>query len=547
MTALLQQFGLQLESCSKDWADQAAWRVLDASFGDGTCWREYLAAWRADRRRPRLLHYAALITPAQEMVADAPPDFQRHEFDDGQALLTLFGGELNTALRELRMVADTVLLPPLAGPDVSVWTAKLLARNCRRGTRIFAQTLDAPAVKTLAAQGFALQQQALGASWAGHYNPGWDPKERQLPELLDPHTARRCIVIGAGLAGASTAYALSRRGWAVQVLDTASAPAMGASGLPLGLMAHHTSADDNPRSRLTRAGVHMTTAHTARLLSIGQDWAGSGVLTQKAGAAPSYCADGVWIKPKALVAAWLAQPGIAFQSSSPVAGLAWRGPPDSGGRSSDPGGEWRVLAADGRELASAPLVVLAAATGCTDILRGCLPIGPNSMPPPLPNLTGVPGQVSWAAQLPGDGVWTPSFCVNGNGYVAANVPIDGVPAWLAGATFEDESAPLEVASAQRENFGRLQILLPGAAAALKHRFDAGAVQHWRGTRCTTPDRLPRVGPVGAGAPGVWLNTGFGSRGLTWSVLCAEWLAARLHGEPWPVAASLAHPLNYRGR
>lgn len=519
--------------------------MLDASFGDGHGWREVLSAWRGDPRRPRLLHYAARVTPAPGAPADVSPDFQRQEFDDGRALLTLFNGDLNSALRELRMDADTVLLPPLTGLDFNVWTAKLLARCCHRGTRLIAQALDAACVQTLASQGFELRQQAVGEAWSGHYNPRWQPRPRRQWQGLDWHGSRRCIVVGAGLAGASTAYALSRRGWAVQVLDAASAPAMGASSLPLGLMASNTSADNNPRSRLTRAGVQMTTLHAARLLAHGLDWAGTGVLTLKPDSAPSYCSEGAWIKPQALVGAWLAQPGIVFTGNTQVAGLAWRAPPENGEGGGESSCEWSVLAADDSALASAPLVVLAAGLGSSDILRRSQPMPPNALAPPLPHLAGVPGQVSWGSQLPGDAAWTPDFYVNGNGYLATHVPIDCQLAWLAGATFEDALAPLDAATAQRENFARLQKLLPGAAAALAARFEGGAVQVWRGMRCTTPDRLPLVGPAAVGAPGVWLNTGFGSRGLTWSVLCAELLAARLHGEPWPVAASLARKLDYR--
>ena len=37
----------------------------------------------------------------------------------------------------------------------------------------------------------------------------------------------------------------------------------------------------------------------------------------------------------------------------------------------------------------------------------------------------------------------------------------------------------------------------------------------------------------------------GSRGLSFAMLCAELLAARLGAEPWPVEASLARALHAR--
>ena len=43
-------------------------------------------------------------------------------------------------------------------------------------------------------------------------------------------------------------------------------------------------------------------------------------------------------------------------------------------------------------------------------------------------------------------------------------------------------------------------------------------------------------------PGLWLSTAMGARGLTLSLLCAELLAARLHGEPLPLDVRLARAL-----
>ncbi|HRM94366.1 MAG TPA: FAD-dependent oxidoreductase, partial [Alicycliphilus sp.] len=62
---------------------------------------------------------------------------------------------------------------------------------------------------------------------------------------------------------------------------------------------------------------------------------------------------------------------------------------------------------------------------------------------------------------------------------------------------------------------------------------------WSGVRCTAQDRMPIVGPV---APGLWVSTAMGARGLTRAVLCAELLAARLMGEPLPVETKLARAM-----
>jgi tRNA 5-methylaminomethyl-2-thiouridine biosynthesis bifunctional protein len=82
-------------------------------------------------------------------------------------------------------------------------------------------------------------------------------------------------------------------------------------------------------------------------------------------------------------------------------------------------------------------------------------------------------------------------------------------------------------------------LLPAVAVQLDRQYAEGAVQAWAGVRCTTPDRLPRVGGVAPDlAPGLHLLTGLGARGLTLSVLCGQWLAATLCQEPWPLEPEL---------
>ncbi len=546
------------------WAGRAEpfdWQVLDASGGDLHHWRDLLDAWRADAKRPRRLNYIAFIQP--ELSAPVVSvRFEQQTFEEAlgatksRAVLTQVSGERHAALRELRMAADVLVLPSFHDSECTPWTAKLLARCCRRGTRLLADSLTEPARHALAAQGFELEPMAKpagqGTDWSGRYNPRWNPKTPSTPQL-EPGQPRRCTVIGAGLAGASTAYALAARGWAVQVLDAALQPAMGASSLPGGLMVAHPSADDNPRSRLLRAGLQLASAEAGRWLVRGQEWDDTGVLTLKPGQAPNFQSGGAWVKPAALVKAWLAQPGITFTGGQYVAGLAWRDAAAAGGTA---GGEWQILNAEGAEIAKAPMVILAAAAGCSAILsntkirtkRPKKPIqlnGAGYETLPLPRLTTVAGQVSWGLQQPADEAWTPSFSVNGNGYLATGLPMPGGAAWLTGSTFEDGARTWGIEAAHAHNLVQLGHLLPGAAAALRGRFEAQAVMAWRHERCTTSDRLPLVGPAHEGVPGLWLNTGFGARGLTWSVLCAGLLAARLCGTPWPVEASLAGKLDNR--
>ena len=116
--------------------------------------------------------------------------------------------------------------------------------------------------------------------------PDGTPPNRRTP-LAQPlaaspmPTPRHAVVVGGGLSGAAVAYSLATRGWRVEVLDAASAPAAGASGLPLGLVAPHVSPDDALLSRLTRAGVRATLQRAAALLVAGATWGQSGSLERR--------------------------------------------------------------------------------------------------------------------------------------------------------------------------------------------------------------------------------------------------------------------------
>ena len=101
------------------------------------------------------------------------------------------------------------------------------------------------------------------------------------PADLPAASERRVTIVGAGIAGAGTARALAERGWHVQVLDAGATPAAGASGLPVGVLAPHTSYDDSGVSRLSRAGLRCM-LHTLHNLLTEDDHAWLRSLTTEA-------------------------------------------------------------------------------------------------------------------------------------------------------------------------------------------------------------------------------------------------------------------------
>ena len=595
------------------WVGAPCWAVLETGFGLGLNFLATWHAWRHEPRRPARLFYSAVeafvCEPADLIRSAAPfpelaplaaelaaqwrgllPGVHRLNFESERLRLTLAVGEVQPMLAELSGQHDTIYLDgfsPERNPDMwSAPTLQAVARLARPGARAATWCVAAAVRDGLHACGFEVQRvpglppkrHALRARFAPRWAPRTSPTAAVQPG--------RCVVVGAGLAGASAAFSLAQRGWQVTVLDRAAAPAAGASGLPAGVVAPHVSPDDRPLSRLSRAGVQATLARAALLLRPGIDYAVCGVLerpepgkrrlpqawqaadhgeatraqsldashplTQErarmAGlpvdeAHPAlWHAQAGWVRSAALVRAMLQAPGIHWRGGVIVA------------RIERSGAHWRLLDGAGTCLAQADLLVLAAGFDTLALLGTPLPLNP------------LRGQVAFGP-MPGGvaNAALPPFAVNGHGSLVAHLPSAHGAQWVTGSTFERANPhPALTATDHAANQARLAELLPAAAHALQAQWADGRAQAWAGVRATLPDRLPAVGawpgPAANKNTGLALAqstqdaidliaplplqlcTGLGARGLTLAVLSGELLAATLHGEPLPLARSLARHL-----
>lgn len=524
------------------------------------------------------------------------PGFHRLTLDGGRVLLTLCVGDLTSNLRQQQFVADSVYLDPghpdqTGGSPWVIWTVKALARCCRRGTGLATTTDASDGLRADLTQcGFEISAHQTEPTTEprpgpliGQFNPRWTIKTTRDASPGRAVEVGSCAVIGAGLAGASVAAALARRGWQVLVLDQGEAPAAGASGLPVGLVVPHVSVDDCPLSRLSRSGVRLMLQQARSLLQQGQDWDATGTLEHRVDGTPGlpstwpmpgrdwshvttpdtasqqrastksnqawqhgiteaettiWHAQAAWLKPGQLVRAWLSQPGVTFQGSARVAALR---------QSAD---EWELLDPLGQVLARANRVIFANAGGALPLieaLQSALPaLGAGVKQ--LPVMHGVRGQLSWAMHRDTAHAAFPPFPVNGAGSVIPAVPVEDNAqkgfAWYIGSSYQPDSKPPSLDEKNHAaNLGRLHKLIPSLGQALENQFVAGPINAWKNTRCVTADRLPAVGPLyQADNPSLWICAGMGSRGMSFSMLCAELLAARWGAEPLPVEAGLAQSL-----
>lgn len=558
---------------------------------------------------------AAHPTPQMQALADAlrqaargcVPGVHRLVFEGGRVRLTLHIGPPLSMLREMDVAADELRLnPPVPAPPSSAhplaqdptstdlnrtdpnwadasWAdpnlPKALARLCRPGTHLHASACPPQAAKDWQSCGFVLQHSQQppppptlpepptptaqpGAVFVARFAPTW-VRRSALRQAAGGNGPRTVLVIGAGLSGAAVACSLAQRGWAVSVLDAGAAVGAGASGLPVGLTAPHTSPDDHPLSRITRAGVRATLGRCQQLGLGPQDWGLTGVLThnpdgtalrlpahadtpggadwgQHAQAQEHLLPAGLpadahalwhplaaWIRPAALAAAQLQTAGVQVLWGQAVATLA-----------QTPQG-WAALDAAGHTLGQAAHVVVASGWDSLALL-------PRAAALPLHALRG---QISMGPlhALPASAqAALPPTPVNGRGSFICGpaLPEQAVPGWFAGASFERGcSTPLLRPQDHAHNLHKLAQLLPHLSGHMHSAFAGPAVMGWAGVRCTLPDRLPAVGPIDTLRwPGLHVCTGMGARGLSVSVLCAELLAAHLQGEPLPLSPTLAKHL-----
>ncbi len=366
------------------------------------------------------------------------------------------------------------------------------------------------------------------------------------------------------------AHALALRGAQVTVLDTASHSAAGASSLPAGLMAPLAGQGDNLSSQLIRQGIAHTTHDCERLLQRGVDWQMCGALYQpfgkrlQAGGTTQWQPKAAWVKPAALVRAWLATPGVRFVGKSLVQRIVQLATP--------PTAQWQVWGQQPGQpgdhmLASAAHIVLANATGAVPLLAGLAAqaqtelgagsAGQQVLQQTAAALNAVAGQVIWG---PWTGAWQRSspqqdgipHALNGNGhYIPCIQGAEGVPPfWLSGSTYEHHgAAPAASPEGIEANRQRLAQLWPASLALLESTKTP--LHAWAGQRCTTRDRLPAVGPLcppdGAhhdavatlhSLRGLYLSTAMGSRALSFAALCGQTVAQHILCESITLAPQL---------
>lgn len=582
------------------WKRRRNFVILETGFGLGLNFLTTWKAWKKDADACQTLHflsvekhpfrqddlailharYAPVVALSAQLRACWPEltgGFHRLEFEGGRVVLTLAFGDALALLPQFVATPDAIYLDgfsPQTNPEL--WSPQLLTEiRLMSGpeTSFATWTTLSEVRESLQRLGFSVERQR-GFAHKKRMLTGRMPKpavDESPPQsgvsqdFLQVAKPSKAIIIGAGLAGALMAERLCSRAWSVDLFDRQPAEAMETSSNLTAVMLPMLSLDDNRASRLNRACYLHALRTVAQWQSEGLAIDGElcGVLqiardgehetkqreilercgfpesyvryvdqveaSDLAGATTSgggwWFSGGAWWNPPSLCRAALKRSGQHLRThfSTEIHSIA----------ATDEG--WSVQNAAGETLAEAPHLILANAH---DVLRfpqtAHLPLFRfRGQVTHLDAPDGVQGKTGLKSVVCKEGYISPAYqCVH-----------------CVGASFHrGGEAPLRE-SDQLANLARLESMLPHYRDAENPAPMKGKV----GFRPVSPDKLPIVGemyrpearPQGRDLsaverwPGLHIASGYGARGLVWSLLMAELLASQINGDPLPLEADVA--------
>ena len=597
--------------------------VLQTGFGDG---HRFLATWQAwldCRDDPKRCHRLVFIavephppTPADLAAANRAspwpdlagalraawppltPNLHRLSFEGGRVQLLLLVADVQAGLPELVARVDTFWLDgPANGPTPRPWderVCKALGRLAAPGATLTAANAGPEWRARLTAAGFSIQPQVqppignetLRATFAPSFTPRRAPARSAAPH----GPGRSALIVGGGLAGCATSWALAEHGWHSRVLERRGKIASEGSGNSAGLFHGIVNAQHGRHARFNRAaalearsavqvaidrhGVSGSARGLLRLESALDLPAMQAMLTRldlppgyvqavDAAAASAHAGialalpawfypGGGWVHPGGLARAFLERAGshAALRTGVEVQALerAATG--------------WRLLDDRGALIDEAEVVVLANAGDAMRLLAGLDEIGDLGGLGDLGDLghfggAGLPmvpvrGQISMLAASVANLPHLPLVPITGAGYLLPEV--HGRAIFGATAQADDTDASVRTAD-HAANLAQLERLTGWRPDVEPQRLEGRTAWRW-----VAADRLPVIGAVpgppgfdeqqGRRAlradqprfvprlPGLFVYTALGSRGITWCALGAQVLASLIAGAPAPIEASL---------
>ena len=595
--------------------------IIETGFGTGL---NFLACWELwDKTAPQgcRLHYISvekfplskqdirqalsdwpqLSEKVSKLVSHYPPNtsgIHRVTLAEGRVHLSLIWGDAQEVFHDLHAQADAWFLDgfaPSKNPDM--WSTSLFEHMVRlsRNTTTFSTFTAASMVrKNLIVAGFKVQKRK-GYKYkremlVGHlenHQKVTQCKPQQKPWFINGQNhnknTKTALVIGGGIAGASSAYALSRHGFKVELIERTSKLASAASGNPTGVLFTKLNPEFSYQNHFFQQSYFHAIRHLQDLKA--QKSAAEFLQWQQCGLLQLNFSE----KEKALQHAILSSnkwpedvvQAVSAQQASEISGISQSNDglflPQSGWvdpaslckallsnkdsirvryhqqaiqllQDNDRG--WKVFDENEKVITSSDIIVIANSVDAINFSQS------NHLP-----LTTIRGQISFSPTTEESSAL--KTIINYDGY--ATPGRNGYH--CIGATFHPNDPNTDIR--EQDHKANLE-QLNRANPDLYNILNSGANKRIEGRtafRCQTPDNLPVVGPlpiferflqdyaglrtgrlkegypIGTYYQGLYINTAFGSRGLTSAPLCSEILLSHITGEPQPIEKDIVHALH----
>jgi tRNA 5-methylaminomethyl-2-thiouridine biosynthesis bifunctional protein len=564
-----------------------------------------LAAW------PQL---SSLARPLLEQYPQLTPGSHLLHFDNNRVSLQLLLGDATQGFEQLRYSDHPQWqnhnrqpinawfldgFTPSKNPDL--WHDELyslIADLSAAGTTVATFTAASDVRRGLIAQGFKIDKaKGYGGKremLAGYFDPrttqGSQEKTNQdkrkgikAPWYIHastPKLGKHVAIIGGGLAGTSSAYAMAKRGWKVTLIERANKLAQGASGNPQGMLYTKLSAEAGTLNQFTLSSylyalrfyqqwqqrnkvskkhldlcgvLQLATSEKEQQLSLRlqKSFARYPQLVRFMDAAQASSIAGVpldfpgwffpqagWVSPRELCHSLSQHPLIDIAYNQEVLELNYLDE------------RWHITDKNHQTVLSADAVIIANS-------RDALQFEQTST---LPSKT-IRGQITLLESKQTSASLNTVICHEG--YITP--AINGIHS--LGATFDNGDTDTSVRS--KDHRRNLESLYKAAPSMLANRdkINSDLLQGRVGLRCTSPDYLPMIGPVpnyqhfledyavlrknahsdittvGKYHPNLYVNIAHGSRGLTSTPLCSEIIASTICEQPAPLPRHLITALN----
>jgi len=596
---------LQHNHLQQRWKDREQFVIAETGFGTGLNFLTTAQHWLKQAGQQARLHFISIEKAplrkadlnkalsnwpeleilTAELLENYPPavnGLHHIPLFDHRVVLTLAFGDVEHVLAKLHARVDAWYLDGFApdkNPDMWQPTVfKQVARLSRPGTTFSTFTAAGDVRRGLKEAGFTVEKVKGYGNKREMLRGALDTipvSQTSLPWYALPKhetKSRHAVIIGAGIAGISTAHSLARQGWTIDILEREDSIAQGGSGNPLAVVMPRFSLGDNPDCEFYNTaffkavrelnalkqrypelnwqqGGVLQLAHSARIQNQLERLDCTSELAQAVSAEQASEIAGVemttpalyfpqagWVDPAQLCRLLLDDAGrnIRLHLSTGISSLEYSH------------GHWQLFDTHHTPLMDAETLILAnAGAACQFTETGFLP------------LQHARGQISI---VPATQSSKPLRCVIcHDGYILPES--DG--RHVIGASFldgETSTAPDPAEDAQNVHQQRLH--LPGLFSDIMPVLDQRAA-----LRATTPDRLPILGPVmdedffneyysnlNKGKPaanypvasyleGLYINAGHGARGLTSAFLSAEVISSMVNNEPLAVTETIWQALS----